>query len=181
MLYKGLNRFSEYGIFTDTPIANGTILFTSEEWVEDEVYGWIVLTAEEVEQLSQSEREKFLRYSYDVSFKKMIGTMSWENARHLSNFMNHSCSPNIMYDSGDNIIARRHIDTGEELTIDYGTFIVTIDQDFTCSCGSSKCRGRITRNDWRSLVPEYNFNFPTFMHKEIELYLEELKKPGKSA
>ena len=167
MLIKQLNSFSEFGIFTSDPIPKGTLLFNHHEWVEDEQFGWTVLSTDDLLKLTPYERDAFLRYSFDIDFNRIIGTFNWECALHISNYMNHSCDPNMMYDTQDNIIARKDIKSGEELTIDYGTFIVNVDQDFICSCNSPQCRGKINRDDWKTLVREYGFHFPTFMHREI--------------
>ena len=97
----------------------------------------------------------------------MVGTFDWQRARHISNFMNHSCDPNMVYGLDDDIVASRDIEAGEELTIDYGNFIVNVDQDFECGCGHRSCRHRILRDDWIDLVPRLGFSFPRFMHDEI--------------
>ncbi len=171
MIFKKKSGLSEFGIFTDKPISAGTVLFSYDEWVEDEVLGWSVLDLAQLDLLPVSDRERFLRYAYDVDFGKIIGTFNWDYARNISNFMNHSCDPNMMYDTGDNIIARREIRSGEELTVDYGCFVVNVDQDFICSCGSSNCRKMIRKDDWKFLVSEYGYHFPTFMHNEIRKFL----------
>lgn len=55
---------------------------------------------------------------------------------------NHSCDPNTAF-VGLNVVARRAIAPGEELTIDYGTFYDETMAEFECRCGSQNCRGRI--------------------------------------
>ncbi len=167
MIYKQDTGRADLGIFTDAPIEKGKPLFSYDDWIEDEKLGWEVLTPEEVETLSPDERFRFLRYSYDLDFGKMIGTFEWEHAQHISNFMNHSCEPNMMYGDNNTIIAMRDIEAGEELTIDYGTFIVNIDQDFICSCGSDHCRKIIRKDDWNSLAPVYGEHFPEFIAERV--------------
>lgn len=167
MLVKGLNRFNESALFARKPISRGDVIFTREQWVEDEKRGWQLLEVSAVMALPFDERETFLKYSYDVDFGLIMGTFEPGKAMHFSNFMNHSCDPNTMFGTDDSIIARRDIRPGDEITIDYGTFVVNVDQSFLCECGSPRCRGHISRNDWRILVEEYGFHFPTFMHREI--------------
>jgi hypothetical protein len=172
MLYKRKNHFSEFGIFTDEDIPTGQLLFSHDDWVSDEQYGWSVLRTEEIHSLPMEDKKKFLRYSYDIDYDLVIGTFDWENAKHISNFMNHSCNPNMIYDLNDNIIARRDIIAGEELTIDYGNFIVNMDQEFTCSCGAEQCRKHILKDDWKKLIGVYGLNFPKFMHAHIKPLLK---------
>jgi hypothetical protein len=46
-------------------------------------------------------------------------------------------------------VARRDIAAGEELTNDYATSTRQPGFAMACSCGSARCRGTITGNDWR--------------------------------
>ncbi|HOO70844.1 MAG TPA: SET domain-containing protein-lysine N-methyltransferase [Spirochaetota bacterium] len=161
-----------FGIYTSGPIGKGRIIFTAQDWTEDEKLGWMSLTVDQVNQLSPESRTTFLHYSYDIDFNRIMGTFDWSLARNITNFINHSCDPNMMFDGNNNVIARRTIAPGEELTLDYGTFVVTVDQDFICCCGSPGCRRIITRDDWKQLISRYGLCFPTFMHETIKRYLE---------
>ncbi len=173
MLHKLTKENGEFGIFTDELIPAGTLIFSSEDWVSDEVSGWTMLTVQEIESLPGDEKEKFLRYSYDKDFNMVIGTFQWENAIHLSNYINHSCSPSTRYDRNDNIVAFRDITPGEEITVDYGTFIVNVDQEFHCDCGSLNCRKMVQKDDWKTLVSTYGYFFPRFIQPAIRKLLFE--------
>jgi len=76
----------------------------------------------------------------------------------LNGTHNHSCSPNA-YIEDNTIRALRDIVIGEEITIDYGSFIVhdyiIVDK---CKCGSTDCRKTITGHDWLNynLAKKYN-------------------------
>ncbi len=176
MIEKRLNKFKEYGLFATQRIEKGQIVFTHDEWVEDERLGWVVVTLEDLNRFNEKDRMTFLKYCYDIDFGKMIGTLDPERIQHLSNYINHSCDPNVQFDMNDNLIARRDIGPGEELYVDYGTFIVNADQDFICGCGAERCRRHITKDDWKKLVDEYGYNFPTFMHGEIGNLLNRLAR-----
>ncbi|GJP56824.1 hypothetical protein CLOM_g15870 [Closterium sp. NIES-68] len=69
--------------------------------------------------------------------------------------LNHSCDPNAWLE-GLNVVARRAIGKGEQVTIDYATFCVD-SEPFPCSCSSSRCRGKVTGNDYLApwLAEEY--------------------------
>jgi hypothetical protein len=167
MYEKRLRDNQHHGIFATRPIEAGTVLFTHDDWVEDEARGWDTLDIEEVAALPEPQRQRYLRYAYDISFGQMIGTFDWERAQHISNFMNHSCEPNMIYGTDDDIIAVQDIEAGEELTIDYANFIVNVDQDFSCGCGAPRCRHNIRRDDWMALVPTHGLHFPRFMHDAV--------------
>jgi D-alanine-D-alanine ligase-like ATP-grasp enzyme len=65
--------------------------------------------------------------------------------------LNHSCDPNAWNALGNglNVVARRHITAGEEITMDYATFVGFFPEmtSFPCRCGSELCRGMITGLD----------------------------------
>jgi len=63
-------------------------------------------------------------------------------------WLNHSCQPNcgLLISPGSlELYALRHIERGEEITVDYATFELKIDfMPDNCLCGSKMCRGSIT-------------------------------------
>ncbi|KAA3665523.1 MAG: SET domain-containing protein [Chloroflexi bacterium] len=68
--------------------------------------------------------------------------------------INHSCDPNTWMADAYTITARRAINIGDEITIDYGLFEMREDfiSSWTCQCGTENCRGHVTGNDWK--VPQ---------------------------
>jgi uncharacterized protein len=64
-------------------------------------------------------------------------------------FGNHSCDPNLWHVGPFTLAARRDISAGEELTIDYATQTANPRVRLDCRCGSSRCRGTVTGEDWR--------------------------------
>lgn len=84
---------------------------------------------------------------------------------------NHSCDPNTWMKDEVTIIARRNINPGEELTIDYAMFV--IDDNYVmsgeCKCGSILCRHTITGNDWRKkdLQESYRGHFSPYLNEKI--------------
>ena len=67
----------------------------------------------------------------------------------LAHFGNHSCEPNLWHDGPFNLVARRDIGAGEELTLDYGTNSGADGFTMQCDCGVPRCRGQVTSEDWR--------------------------------
>ena len=68
---------------------------------------------------------------------------------YFDSFQNHSCDPNtyMIYHSENvyDVVAKRDIAQGEELTVDYESFDVLYEDGttFHCKCGSTNCRGTI--------------------------------------
>jgi D-alanine-D-alanine ligase len=65
--------------------------------------------------------------------------------------INHACDPNTWLE-GLNLVARRDIAEGEELTTEYATFCGPAMEAFECHCGAPDCRGMIRGTDY--LLPE---------------------------
>jgi SET domain-containing protein len=84
---------------------------------------------------------------------------------------NHSCDPNLWLEDEITVVARRDIEGGEELTLDYalatGTAAWRLEP---CNCGSVLCRGTVTGEDWRlpDLQRRYAGHFSPFLNARIE-------------
>ena len=109
----------------------------------------------------------FRRYGLDTDFDEILGPVDISFVTDPDNFINHSCDPNLRYDTAGNVVAARDIRKGEEVFIDYGFFVVNFDEPFTCTCGTRSCRGRIRRQDWKKLAATYGMNMPRFLHSRI--------------
>ena len=100
----------------------------------------------------------------------LAGQLSREDT-DSTNFINHSCDPNVWMQDEVTLVARRDIARGEELTIDYAMF--EEDEDWVpsweCHCGSRLCRGRFTGKDWRcrELQERYWNHFSPFINDRI--------------
>jgi hypothetical protein len=64
-------------------------------------------------------------------------------------YLNHSCEGNIGFNEEGDFIAIKTIESGEELTYDYGLAESNPNFVMTCTCGSTTCRKTITGNDWK--------------------------------
>ncbi len=87
---------------------------------------------------------------------------------------NHSCDPNTWMKDEVTIIARRNIKPEEELTIDYGLFV--LDENYKmsgrCKCGTTFCRKTITGKDWKllKLQKRYKNHFNPLLNKKIKKF-----------
>jgi hypothetical protein len=160
------------GAFATEDLDEGTIVIP--EWNESsDGEGWIRLDRRQVQKLPRDAKALFRRYGLDIDFDQILGPVDISFVTDPDNFINHSCDPNLRYDTAGNVIAARDIREGEEVFIDYGFFVVNFDEPFTCSCGAHNCRGRIRRRDWKKLAVIYGMNMPRFLHSRIATMTNE--------
>ncbi len=128
------NALSGFGIFANEQIAKNDIIFKGEERVQR-----IVTKRYVQEQWNENQKNNFRHYAYPISQEVYI---IWDENPENWAPQNHSCNPNTMYKSL-NVIALKDINEGEELTLDYATFLDENIEPFDCHCQSEFCRGKI--------------------------------------
>ncbi len=128
------NAIAGYGIYAKKAIAPGEILFHGEQMAQRLVTRRFV-----EENWSEAEKETFRRYAYPLSNEVFL---LWDNDPSAWAPQNHCCEPNTSY-NGLNVIALRPIQAGEELTLDYASFLDEHMEPFQCRCGVPGCRGLI--------------------------------------
>ncbi len=129
------NSIAGYGIYALQKISAGELIFKGEE------SSLRIVTRRYVEQnWNVKKKEIFRKYAYPVSKEVFL---LWDNDPAGWAPQNHSCEPNTAYD-GLNVIALRNIAKGEELTLNYASFLDENMEPFNCRCGSPNCCGLIT-------------------------------------
>ncbi len=126
------NSISGYGIYAATDIQKGEVVFEGEGKAQRMVTKNHVL-----KNWNKAEQELFGHYAYPISDEVYI---LWDEDPTAWAPQNHSCDANTAY-IGLNVVANRPILKGEELTLDYETFLDDRMQPFKCTCGSKNCRG----------------------------------------
>jgi len=96
-----------------------------------------------------------------------------------NDFFNHSCDPNSGFKGQIFLVAMRDINSGEEITFDYGMTVsesVGSDMIFTmdCMCGSPQCRKTITEQDW--MLPELQVRYKGYFSQYIQDKIKKLNK-----
>lgn len=89
-------------------------------------------------------------------------------------YFNHSCEPNLGFNSEGDFVALRDIRKGVELAYDYGLAESNPKFKMVCHCGSKACRKIITGEDWK----DYDFakrNYP-FMLPTLRAFWESVEK-----
>lgn len=76
-------------------------------------------------------------------------------SRDYSDYLNHSCDPNVGLRDAISIVAIRDIPAGEELVIDYTFWECdsTWKLKNVCNCGGWNCRKNVTGEDWKVVRP----------------------------
>jgi hypothetical protein len=86
-----------------------------------------------------------------------------------ADFINHSCEPNCGMHGNTVLVALRDIAPGEPLVYDYAMSDGSDYDEFECTCGSPRCRGKVTGNDW--MIPElqlrYRGSFSPYLAQRI--------------
>jgi len=128
------NSISGFGIYANRDLEEGEFVFSGEEKAQR------LVTLRHVEQnWPAEEKEVFRRYAYPISKEVFL---LWDNDPTQWAPQNHSCDPNTAY-NGLNVVTTRPVARGEELTLDYATFLDKNMQPFHCLCGAPTCRGLI--------------------------------------
>ena len=129
------NSIAGYGIYASNDILANELIFKGEGASQR------MITRRHVEKnWNIKEKEIFRKYAYPVSKEVFL---LWDNDPANWAPQNHSCDPNTCYD-GLNVVATRNISRGEELTLNYASFLDEHMEPFDCRCGSPNCCGLVT-------------------------------------
>ncbi|MFQ5536986.1 MAG: SET domain-containing protein-lysine N-methyltransferase [Gemmatimonadota bacterium] len=134
-----VGRRGEYGLFVTRDVEAGEVLVRFEE----ESHRLVTRTHVETN-WNAREQEWFRRHAWPLSDEVWV---MWSDDPEEWKPVTHSCDPSAWL-SGLDVVARRPMRAGEEITLDYGTFFTEPMPSFSCSCGSEQCRGTITGRDY---------------------------------
>lgn len=141
------------GLFAADPIAAGEIVA---------VKGGSIFGREELAHLTPLLGSSEIQIGDDL----FIGPVRVEDRERSMIFSNHSCDPNVGVLGQIVFVTMREVAAGEELTHDWA--MTDDDQGrMECRCGSERCRGVVTGQDWRR--PDLQEKYGRFM----SAYLQE--------
>ena len=151
------------GMFATAPIKQGEVV---------NIWGGTLLLTEEDFRGRGVEEWRAKGYIWGTIGEGLyLAMMLGAGKEDLTNFINHSCDPNVWMQDEVTLAARRTLAMGEELTIDYA--MIEGSEDWVnireCHCGSELCRGRCTGKDWRrrELQERYPNHFSPFVNERI--------------
>ncbi|MDP2479174.1 MAG: hypothetical protein Q8W51_11825 [Candidatus Palauibacterales bacterium] len=88
-------------------------------------------------------RSWFDRYAWPLTEETWV---IWSENPEEWKPVNHSCDPSAWLEGLD-VVARRPLAPGDEITLDYATFYNERMPAFECACGSEACRGIVRGTD----------------------------------
>jgi D-alanine-D-alanine ligase len=149
------NAIAGYGIYASQNIPALDVIFKGEEMAQR------IVTRNHVDQnWNPDEKEIFRKYAYPLSKEVFL---LWDNNPMNWAPQNHSCDPNTYYE-GLNVLALRKISKGEELTLNYASFLDEHMEPFRCHCGSANCVGWVTGTPGNSVTTR----------EEVQLDIQEI-------
>ncbi len=160
-LYISSSNIQGKGLFTNETIKSGEVILS---------FGGVLAL------LSERYSGKYMNSSFAGLTDEIIICELKESHLDLSDYINHSCSPNIGMDDCLTIVAIKDIKKGSELLCDYSFWEADSEWSLNCecNCGSPNCRKKITGEDWKNIKSSSrNFKFCSpFIQRRI-LYYEK--------
>jgi D-alanine-D-alanine ligase-like ATP-grasp enzyme len=129
-----------YAMYASAPIAPGERISCGEEQAHR-----LVTRGHATAHWPARELGWLERYGYPLNDDVLV---MWSADPGEWSPINHSCDPNAWIDGLD-LVARKPIAAGEEITVEYATFVADTGEAFECDCGAEDCRGRVTPQDWQ--------------------------------
>jgi len=130
----------DYGIFAVRDIPEGEPILVFEEQARH------LVTLAHVERTwREPQRSWFDQYAWPLTDEVWV---TWSPDPEAWRPVNHCCDPTAWLEGFD-VVARRDISAGEEITLEYATFYDDRMPAFSCSCGAPTCRETVRGDDWR--------------------------------
>ena len=141
-----INPVIGYGVVATSFIPEGTIT-----WAIDDLDQ--VLAPEQAETFPDIFQRPMNHFTYRDSLGSLI--LCWD----ITRYMNHDCQPSCLGTDYGFEIAIRDIEPGEQLTVDYATLHLHLDESFSCFCASPLCRKRVSPLDVDIMASKWSRQF----------------------
>ena len=165
-VYKNKGKTSK-GIFAKDDIKEGEIVL---------IMGGYILSIEDENNLDGIVADKPIEISENFS----IGPRKPSDLPRMpQHYINHGCDPNVGFGGQIFMIAMRNIKKDEEIVYDYAMVMCSNEDSnsyfkIKCLCGSKKCRGYITEDDWK--IPELQKKYDGYFQWYTQEKINKIKK-----
>ena len=151
-----------FGTFATQPVLAGEIIISFEGQPRT-----LISKSHVLKNWSLPDQELFFRNAYPLTDEIYV---MWERDCSQWKPLNHACDPNAWFE-GLNIIARRDIQPGEQITLDYAMLYGDEMPLFECHCDSPTCRGIIRGTDYReSFIKHYGDHLSSYiLEKRVQI------------
>jgi hypothetical protein len=124
-----------------------------------------VVTGDEIERITAEVGD----FALQIDDGFYISPRTLDEVDDMTVFINHSCDPNIGFRGQVVYVAMRDIKAGEELCHDY-SMERSDNYALDCRCGSSRCRGKVTGQDWKlpELQQRYGKYFSIYLGNKFQ-------------
>ena len=152
------DRTGSFGLFASRPAAEGDVLIAFEGEPHH------LVTRSHVDGSWDEPRAGwFARYAWPLTDEVWV---TWDPDPERWKPINHSCDPSAWLEGLD-VVARRDLAPGEEITLDYATFYNELMPSFECGCGADRCRGTIRGDDYlQPFVEEYGDHVSDYVRQK---------------
>lgn len=154
------------GSFANAPIKKGEVIIS---WG-----GGVIVTNEEFQKgfaKGLYQPESAIHFDENHKWTSLASDPNYDDTA-----TNHSCDPNLWFENGWPLVARRDIAEGEELTFDYATG-ETYPLQSECHCGSKNCRKHITCEEWKDA--EFQEKYKGHFCPYIQMLVDKQSRPNK--
>ncbi len=150
-----------YGVYATRPLAAGERILSFEGAAHR------LVSRSQVEAgWSERRRQRFRRHAWPLTDELWVyparDPEEWTPVRH-------GCEPTAWL-SGLDVVARRPLAAGDEVTVDYATYRNELMPAFRCDCGAACCRGVIRGDDYRQqFVARYGDHLSEYVRRRRQL------------
>lgn len=84
--------------------------------------------------------------------------------------LNHSCDPTLGFAGARELVARRYVGPGEELTLDYAFFVDDPEYLLRCHCETYRCRQLVEGTDWQ--IPQLQTRYAGHWAPHVQAHID---------
>lgn len=150
-------RDGRFGVYATRPLAPGDRVITLEEQPQH-----LVTRSGMERRWAESRRARVWQHAWPLTEELWV---VWDRDPADWKPVNHSCDPSAWFEGLD-VVARRALAPGDEVTLDYATYRNERMPSFECDCGAADCRGTIRGDDYlQDFVTRYGDHVSDYVRR----------------